>query len=55
LSLTESELYNLIRDAFEILKIYFDIITLWKATNADYLTNCTFMDRSEFNVHQIRK
>jgi hypothetical protein len=55
LSLKESKLYTLTRDAPRTLKLRFDIITQWKATGVDYMANCVFMDESGFNAHQIRK
>jgi hypothetical protein len=55
LSLKESKLYTLTRDAPRILKLRFDIITQWKAASVDYIANCVFMDKSGFNAHQIRK
>ncbi len=55
LSLKESKLYTLIRDAPRTLKLRFEIITQWKATGVDYMANCIFMDESGFNAHQIRK
>lgn len=55
LSLKELKLYTLTRDASRTLKLRLDIITQWKATDVDCMTNCVFMDKSAFNTHQIRK
>ncbi|KAI9468057.1 hypothetical protein BDB00DRAFT_777421 [Zychaea mexicana] len=53
LSLKESKLYTLTRDAPRTLKLRFDIIMQWKATGVDYMANCVFIDESGFNAHQI--
>lgn len=54
LSLKDSHVYTMERDAKRTLDLRFNVITAWKAAGVDFQTNCVFMDEAGFNAHQIR-